>query len=405
MMMKSIFLLFSSLWLTVFSYSQNSAGLQITTRTSLKNDKLVEDSISITMPVSRIIYQRSNKNIAAIKVSGTVPAKATLIVARLVARTKGQGTTTMWKKIATNNSNGAFSGLLNGRGGWYNLEVRAKNGTQTVVTKIVERIGIGEVFLITGHSVAQGGDINIEGATDDRVSTIRVQEKTDRFETYLKTGDPQYLPELEFVQAATGIAHAPFGHNNYFWSKFGEILAQKENVPVLIYNAGFGGTSLEHWAKSTQNIQFEHGFVRSAIRMPYINVFNALQKYIPSTGIRAILSDQGQNDSGQKNADSIVQNYQTVIRQARQDLKYPKLAMVVNRQTPKGAPSVRIAQNRMAKEPYCFSGPDYDLLLKDDTVDGVHLSASGEEKAAVMWAQALTPDFFKSSKPWLPLWK
>lgn len=404
-MMKPIFLLFSCILFTIISYTQHTAGLNNATRTSLRKDKLAGDSLLISMPVSRIVYQRSNENIAMIQVIGNVPEKATLIQARLVTRTTGQGTTTKWKTIARNIPKGMFSGLLKGSSGWYNLEVRAMNGKQIVALVAVERVGIGEVFLITGHSVAQGGDINIEGATDDRVSTIRIQEKSERFETYLKTADPQYLPELQFVQAATGIAHAPFGHNNYFWSKFGELLAQKENVPVLIYNAGFGGTSLEHWAKSTQNIQFEHGFVRSAIRMPYINVYNALIKYIPSTGIRAILSDQGQNDSGQKNADSIVQNYQIVIRQARQDLKYDQLAMVVNRQTPKGAPSVRQAQNRMAKEPYCFPGPDYDLLLKDDTVDGVHLSASGEEKVAVMWAEALTQGFFKMSKPWLPAWK
>ncbi|MBC7534091.1 MAG: hypothetical protein H7258_00170, partial [Ferruginibacter sp.] len=290
-MMKPIFLLFSCILFTIISYTQHTAGLNNATRTSLRKDKLAGDSLLISMPVSRIVYQRSNENIAMIQVIGTVPEKATLIQARLVTRTTGKGTTTKWKTIARNIPKGMFSGLLKGISGWYNLEVRAMNGKQTVAVVAVERVGIGEVFLITGHSVAQGGDINIEGATDDRVSTIRLEEKSPRFETYLKTGDPQYLPELEFVQAATGIAHAPFGHNNYFWSKFGEILAQKENVPVLIYNAGFGGTSLEHWAKSTQNIQFEHGFVRSAIRMPYINVYNALIKYIPSTGIRAILSD------------------------------------------------------------------------------------------------------------------
>ena len=403
--MKPIFLLFSCILFSIFSYTQHTAGLNNATRTSLRKDKLAGDSLLISMPVSRIVYQRSNENIAMIQVIGTVPEKATLIQARLVTRTTGQGTTTKWKTIARNIPKGMFSGLLKGSSGWYNLEVRALNGKQTMAVVAVERVGIGEVFVITGHSVAQGGGINIEGAMDDRVSTIRLEEKSPRFETYLKTGDPQYLPELEFVQAATGIAHAPFGHNNYFWSKFGEILAQKENVPVLIYNAGFGGTSLEHWAKSSQHILFEHGFVRSALRMPYINLLNALVKYIPSTGIRAILSDQGQNDSGQKNADSIVQNYQTVIRQARHDLQYAELAMVVNRQTPKAAQAVRLAQNRMAGEPFCFPGPDYDVLLKDDTVDGVHLSASGEEKVAIMWAQALTKRFFKLSKPWLPTWK
>jgi len=403
--MNPFFLKFSFIMLHFFSHAQYNAGIKNVTETVFENNMPGQDSLSITMPISRIVYQRDNKNKALIQVRGTSPARTTSIEARLVARTIGQGITTKWVQIAKNPSEGPFSGLLKGNGGWYNLEVRAKMGKQVIAASAVERVGIGEVFVVVGHSVAQGGDINIEGATDDRVSTVAVQEKTARNETYLKTGDPQYLPEPQFVQAATGVAHAPFGHNNYFWSKFGEILVKKENVPVLIYNAGFGGTSLEHWAKSSQHSQFEHSFVRSGIRMPYINLMNTLLKYIPLTGIRSLLADQGQNDSGQKNADSILQNYKTFIMEARKDLHYNKLAMVVNRQTPKSAPWVRLAQDRMALEPYCFPGPIYDTLLKDDTVDGIHLSASGQEKVAKMWTEALTPHFFKMSKPWLPSWR
>jgi hypothetical protein len=93
------------------------------------------------------------------------------------------------------------------------------------------------------------------------------------------------------------------------------------------------------------------------------------------------------------------------VKQAREDLNYPKLAVVVNRQTPKNSPNVRHLQERMVKEPYCFPGPDYDTLAEEDRYDGIHLSASGMVKAADMWAHVLTPDFFKKSKPYLPSWK
>ncbi|MEO5647431.1 MAG: sialate O-acetylesterase [Chitinophagaceae bacterium] len=363
------------------------------------------NGINISIPVSRIVYQRDNKDNAIIQIRGEVEDNVSSMEARLIARKKGEGTNTKWKRIAKNIPAGDFSGLLTGKAGWYNLEVRAKKGKRILYTTVVERVGIGEVFVVAGHSVAQGGDINIEGATDDRVSTIAVHEKSEVFQKYLETGDPQYLPEPKFVQAASGVAQAPFGHDNYFWSKFAELLARKENVPVLIYNAAFGGTNLVHWAKATKGIQFEHSFVKSKIRMPYINLLNTFKKYIPLTGLRAILADHGQNDAGEKNADIIFDNYKIFIRQAREDLQYPELALVVNRQTPKDAPAVRIAQERMIKEPYSFAGPDYDRLLPEDHVDGIHLNASGEEKAAVMWANALTPEFFKASVPWLPSWK
>ncbi|MBC7923414.1 MAG: hypothetical protein H7Z75_20240 [Ferruginibacter sp.] len=364
-----------------------------------------ETRLQVTTPVSRIVYQRSNTNQAVIPVRGTCPGKTTSIEARLVARAPGQGVTTAWMPVGGPPSNGTFSGTVNGQGGWYNLEVRAKTGKSVAAPAVVERVGIGEVFIAVGHSVAQGGDTNLEGATDDRVSVVAVDEKQARFDAYLKTGDPRYLPEPVFVPAATGVAPAPFAHGAYFWSKFAERVAQRENVPVLLYNAAFGGTSLEHWAKSAQNIPFEHGFVRSAIRMPYVNLLNTFKKYIPLTGLRALLADQGANDWTEKEEERIFRNYQLFIQQARQDLGYPELALVVNRHTTNAPSVVRSVQDRMAKEPHCFPGPDYDALAKEDRYDGIHLSETGATKAAQLWAAALTPAFFEASKPWQPAWK
>jgi len=177
-------------------------------------------------------------------------------------------------------------------------------------------------------------------------------------------------------------------------------------VPVLIFNAAFGGTSLEHWSKSSQGIQFEHGFVRAPIRMPYINLYNTLKKYIPVTGIRALLADQGQNDAGQQDASIVLKYYEQSVKQARDDFGYPELAVVVNRQTP-GIPKnpskqIREAQERMVKTPFCFPGPDYDKLAPEDRPDGIHLGPLGEIKAARMWADALDATFYKTSRPWQP---
>lgn len=365
-----------------------------------------DDAITLSKPVSRIVYQRDRHNRARVPVAGTCPTKARVVQARLVPRVAGQGIPTKWATISLSPDKGSFSGYIEGEGGWYRLDIRYKTGwfSRWQQGSGVDRVGIGEVFVVVGHSVAQGGDINLEGAADDRVSTVRLYSKQKRFDSlYLSTGDPQYLPEPQFSHAGDSVAHAPFGHGSYFWSKFGELLVKKENVPVLIFNAGFGGTSLEHWAKSAHGIQFEHGFVRSAIRMPYINLRNALTKYITITGIRALLADQGQNDAGEKDAAKIEEHYRIFVEQARQDLQYPELAVVVNRQSPGAAyPAVRIAQERMIPKPNYFVGPDYDFLVTEDRYDGIHLSESGMRKAAVMWAEALTPEFFRESRPWQP---
>lgn len=364
------------------------------------------DSLTILSPVTSIVYQRDISSKAVIPVKGTCPMQATSIRARLIARARGQGVTTKWITIGAARE-GAFSGSITGQAGWYDLEVCATNANKEIAVSTVQRVGIGEVFVIVGHSVAQGGEINIEGSADERAVTVAANNKSDEFNNYyLKTGDPKYLPPPQFTQASTGVALAPFGSNSYFWSKFAEYVVKKINLPVLIYNAAFGGTSLEHWAKSSQNIQFEHGFVRSGIRMPYINLYNTLVKYIPVTGVRAILADQGQNDAGQKSADTIFNNYATFLEQARKDLGFPGLTVVVNRQMPANSPQVRMAQERMIRQAYSFAGPDYDkAMTKEDRYDGIHLSESGLRKAALLWADALTPQFYQTVVPWLPSFK
>ena len=88
----------------------------------------------------------------------------------------------------------------------------------------------------------------------------------------------------------------------------------------------------------------------------------------------------------------------------RADAGFPNLAVVVNRQSPPGGiGQIRRVQDRMIKEhPHCFAGADYDTLAKDETTDRVHLSESGEVKAAQLWANALNADFFRDAAPMQP---
>lgn len=355
---------------------------------------------------SRIVYQRGQDNRARIPIEGSCSTAATAVQARLRARVEGQGISTDWVVVDATPSNGSFRGTIEGTGGWYDLEVRVVGDHQTPGSIVLERVGIGEVFIAVGHSVAAGQDINLDGASDDRVSTVPIQEKGNLYQQYILTGDIMQLPLPGFVHFDSNVQPAPFGHGTYFWARFSELVAKRENVPVLFYNAAFGGTSLEHWAKSAQGIRFEHSFVRSGIRMPYINLHNALTYYIPLTGLRAILADQGQNDWPENDANKVYDYYCTFVQQARSDLGDPSLAVVVNRQTPfLRCTQIRQAQERMIAVPNCFPGPDYDLLAREDRPDEIHLGASGAAKAAEMWATAVSGEFLRKAIPWTPFAK
>ena len=359
-------------------------------------------SLAVTSPANRLVFQRNLAGNAVIPVAGSCAWPGAAIEAGCVDVATGQAGA--WTALGTVQPDFSYRGKLTAAAGWYSLEVRAR-GEGNAATATVERVGVGEVFVVVGHSVAHGGDINLPGATDDRVNTIALPAGDMELQRRYKfSGEARFLPETVGRHYEANVQPAPTGRGTYFWAAFAEHVAQAQNVPVLLLNAAFGGTSLEHWAKSARGEPFQHPFVISSIRMPYIQLEHALTKYCAVTGLRAILADQGQNDWPEKDENKITANYQAWIEQARQDAGFPNLAVVVNRQSPPdGFGQIRRVQERMIREyPHCFPGADYDTLGKEDTVDRIHLSESGARKAARLWADALNADFFKAAEPLAP---
>ena len=122
-------------------------------------------------PQSRIVYQRNGSNQAAVVVSGLAPLNTTRIEARLVALSGYSGATTGWTPINLISNNKAFRGSVNGFGGWYRLEVRAWADGNLSAEGNIDRVGIGEVFIVAGQSNAFGVN-EAGGASDDRVSVV-----------------------------------------------------------------------------------------------------------------------------------------------------------------------------------------------------------------------------------------
>ncbi len=356
-------------------------------------------TLSVTAPANRLVFQRNQAGNATLSVAGNCAWPGAAVEARVVDTATSKAGD--WISVGTAQADSTYRGSITVAAGWYSLEVRAR-GEGHSATATVERVGVGEVFVVVGHSVAHGGAINLPGAEDDRVSTIALPEGDMESKwQYRFTGDPRFLPDTVGRHFDSNVQPAPAGNGTYLWAAFADHIARSQNVPVLIRNAAFGGPSLEHWAKSARGEPFTHPFVDSTIRMPYIRLEHTLKKYCAITGLRAILADQGQNDWPEKDENKIVANYQAWIGQARKDTGFPNLAVVVNRQSPPdGFGQIRRVQERMIKGyPGCFPGPDYDTLDKEDTVDKVHLSESGARKAAQLWATALDANFFKAAVP------
>ncbi len=360
-------------------------------------------TLAITSPANRLVFQRDASGHATLRIAGKSAWPGAAVEARLVDVASGKAGE--WSAAGTVQPDLTFHGKLDAPAGWYALEARVRSDGKNLATARVQRVGIGEVFVVVGHSVAHGGLINLPGATDDRVNTIALPTgDPQKQRSYKSNGDPALLPPVVGRHFDSLLQPAPAGNGTYFWAAFAENLAKAQDVPVLLLNAAFGGTSLEHWAKSARGEMFDHPFIRATARMPYIRLQHALQKYCAVTGLRAILADQGQNDWPERDEEKLFANYEAWIAQARKDAAFPDLAIVINRQSPPDAVGqIRRTQERVIRDtPHCYPGADYDTLGKDDTVDKIHLSAPGQRKAAQMWATALDAHFFKTAAPLLP---
>ncbi|WP_420149175.1 sialate O-acetylesterase [Spirosoma sp.] len=366
--------------------------------------------LKITAPVSRQIVQRDNNNQATVQIAGSYGQPLDAIEVRVVARAAGQGVTTDWTTLQSNPSNGQFNGTMIVKGGWYTIQVRGRSGGAIVASDELDRFGVGEVFAIMGHSNAQGSGCTIggtdqcttiEGATDDRVNVVAVDQNSALFRRYTSTGDTKFLPGLMFSQLTTTSGIAPFAKMPWLWSRMGDKLVGRINVPVLLYNAGFGGSNMQQTYWAAYDIPFSHSFIRYTIRMPYANVRNLMNLYVPTTGLRAILVQHGENDRDNP-ADSTYKYYRKVIEKTRTEFNKPALAHIIALSSYVGGrfENVRSAQLSVVNStPQTFLGPDLDT--NTDRPDGIHFSQTGQRKAGELWANAITDTYLATINPYL----
>lgn len=370
--------------------------------------------MNLTAPINNLVTQRSRQNRAAITVSGTIGASSgtattagtgvvTTVRVRLVPI--NGGTTTGWLPATLTGS--AFSAIVIAQGGWYRLDVEGlNNGGAVVESATVAHVGVGEVFLVTGHSVMEGdATYTLPGTDDERVIAVPFTFNNSAFSN---TGNPADLP-LNFSPYTTGVKPGPTGGTTHFWAKFGQTLTARLGVPVLVLNAAIGGTTLNNWATTAQGGTRPLFSFDPALKFPYTAIKASLLRYIlPLTGCRAVLVDLGQNDRDEPSEDVLFGRYMTLIGQIRAEAGFATLPVIINRQTPDitrpnalpFAQIRRMQERTLAASPDNVAGPDYDTALTlDDRYDYIHLNVSGQTKAASLWASVLTDAVLRNTTP------
>lgn len=387
----------------------------------------IHAQINISYPTSRAVFQRNNSNQSPIYIAGNYTTFSDKIEARAVARTMTplQGTTTNWTTIQNNPANGYYYGTLNVSGGWYDLEVRHWLGTTLLGTATVQRIGVGEVFLIAGQSNATGdGDLRKQGnygpmANDDRVSIVNY---TINFPTNYGA---VVLPRAEFSHLDSTFNISPFGVSAWCWGALGDTLTKRLNVPIAFFNGGWSGTGSNAWRESANDsTATPNNFFVFPRGMPYGNLRVAMNFYAAQFGVRAVLWHQGETDNLQMvSRDTYGNNLKTVITKSREHSGKPNLAWVVSKASRfKGlgitnsrtwqpvidAQNDVIGLNGNAQANFTtqvFEGPTTDGLIGPNvrTSDSIHFVGNGHRILAGVWNQKLNVTFFANSTPYLPI--
>ncbi len=337
--------------------------------------------LTLTHPLDGAVYQRDDTGWGTVNIGGTFNSIlfknniGSFVRARLVELNVSDGNTkpggsTYIIPVQRRFLGTSFSGSIRVPGGWYRIEAEAvrrvrqagdPNSPPQFVEEIIEtissKVGIGEVFIISGQSNAQGlpnspGDVNIAQTNLDfdgvRMQPVNVgpnAELPKAFYVSISAPTASYDQiRSDFVkntvraaQTPTNQGIAPTGNSLWYWSYVGQKLAQRYNVPIAFYNVAFGGTHIKAWAQSTDN-QSEpdgapviSGTNRYGPGAPYRILRTALRLYGSIYGVRSILWLQGETDAkalneksqwldrSVDNAEDYKNRLQRVIQQTRTD--------------------------------------------------------------------------------------
>ena len=362
-------------------------------------------AITVSFPTSRAVFQRSNANVATFRVLGTYDQRVDQVQARMVSRQGG--TTTAFAVIQQNPLGGVYAGdLTNITGGWYDLEIKGFLAGVEVTSTKVERIGVGEVFVIAGQSNAQGVIESGLPASDDRVSCIFGAAKNSSPADFSFPTFQQLGPNVQIV--------APMGVKPYYWGRLGDKMVQRLGVPVLFINAAYGGTSVRNWRESAEFGSTFNAYVGGVLEQsnpgaPYINLKMAFNSYANILGFRSILWHQGETDNYLNTpATDYINDLKYVVNRIRQD--YGKNISWVIGRTSYDFDLLRPARTRLtdaqdqviATVGNAFAGPNTDDIQVPrfrPGIDQPHFDNSSLDEIANRWDVALNGTFLAASLP------
>ena len=300
---------------------------------------------------------------------------------------------------------GGFRTLVTSNaGGWYKLSVDAYAGGVQIGNASVDRVGVGEIFVVAGQSNSANWGQALQTGTDLTSTYDPVRKRWGRAD------DP--------MPGADGSSGSP-------WPIFASRLSTRLALPVAVISVGCGGTSVTDWLPQMSADQVGAGVAPSASAIActstnadyHKNLYARLRDSLNSLGpqgARAVFWHQGESD--------------TVAGLATNDYEY-RLAFIVNQlnidsnstwnylvarasyfpgndvdagtcswtgaanQYAENAAKIRAAQINLTNRGLAYAGPDTDTFWGGQyrySPGCVHFNANGLNVHAQSWLDALS---------------
>ena len=341
----------------------------------------------IVEPVERAVVQRQNREggVIPVEVEADIP-EAGNVEARVALAED-----TPWQRLAREGDR--FRGALAApAGGWHRLEVRSVVAGAVVGTAQVERVGVGEVFVVAGQSNSANHGEEQLVPTDQRVVSL--------------SPDGVWRPAADPQPGASG-------DGGSFLPALGDLLAARFDVPIGFVACGIGATSVREWLPAgsrfpapptiTARVRPAAGGGFESDGAAFAMLLRRMAEVGP-TGFRAVLWHQGESDANQADpsrtlpgplhAEYLGRLIGASNREMHRDVPWFVARASYHVPGDESSADIRAAQAAVCRDGLALPGPDTDRLvgaLRDSGGRGVHFSGAGQRRHAEGWMEAVAP--------------
>ncbi|MGN7886513.1 T9SS type A sorting domain-containing protein [Dyadobacter sp. 22481] len=375
---------------------------------------IVHGQLVVTNPVSNQVMQRNASGTASISVTAYAHYPYTRVNAALIP-IEGNENVVQERQFDSNQlAQGFLHATFIARTGWYRLELTGTTANGITDSAVVDRVGVGEVFLVTGNSNAMGlPGLGAKDASSNIVSFNALNKTLNNENITIAPDGPMPAPRFEPLKSGSNVF--PNGETSWYWGELGDLLFQRWRTPVLFFNAAWAAANAENYRDAASGKDAYNLYVGKfwPNRQPYSNIVNTMRYLTSLTGVRAVLWAHGENDAQLGFTEAqYFDGIRTLIQNSRRDSGY-NIAWYIARNSASNQqkdPYLPIlnAQNRLIAQRgfNAFQGPYLDTIQiprpTSAHFENVPGGVQGLTLAATAWNRSLADTAVAKTIPLQP---